>query len=175
MPQRNHIALAVLTLLVGFPVLAGSAPPESKDYYTATGVEDGRNLAHYAQTTPFDCGYCPTFHNLDNPKPEQVKAAAREFLWNHWRLKSRAYAKLTYHTVDAGATTHVFIEPDAQGRWRAVVRMIRNSGEVIDRGSAVDISWSQPAKTDSCPYMGSGTRPRVLVLRDEHGSIIETL
>lgn len=47
---------------------------------------------------------------------------ARDFIWNHWREKKRAYIVVMITSPDAGSNVHIFIEPDDANVWRVIWR-----------------------------------------------------
>lgn len=53
-------------------------------------------------------------------KKEKIKA--REFIWNHWKAKKRAYIAYEWTGADTGGDIHIFIEPDDKGRWFFALR-----------------------------------------------------
>ncbi len=57
---------------------------------------------------------------------------ARAFIWEHWQSKKRGYIRITFNSVDATSTSHIFIEPDSYGVWRVTWRIVRRNNEVDD-------------------------------------------
>lgn len=57
---------------------------------------------------------------------------SRDFVWGHWQTKKRAYIRISFDTVDAVSTSHLFIEPDRDGRWHVAWRIARHSNEITD-------------------------------------------
>jgi hypothetical protein len=49
----------------------------------------------------------------------------RDFIWWHWNDKKRGYVRVTYDSVDAKSTSHIFIEPDEKGEWSVAWRIVR--------------------------------------------------
>jgi len=56
----------------------------------------------------------------------------RDFVWTHWQTKKRAYIRISFDTVDAVSTSHIFIEPDSDGKWHVVWRIARHTNEITD-------------------------------------------
>jgi hypothetical protein len=87
---------------------------------TSASIKGPRQIQQYANGGHFDCGRFP------------VPEAARDFIWTHWQAKTRGYIRLTFHSVDAVSTSHIFIEPDSGGVWRIVRRIVRHTNEIDD-------------------------------------------
>jgi hypothetical protein len=101
-------------------------------YYTTEDIIQHRDLSLYESAGPYDGGYFPMFHNEDPQQAIDLQATAREFVWQHWKEKKRAYLIITFHSVDATSTTHLFIEPDDLGVWSISRRIVRHHGEIDD-------------------------------------------
>ena len=56
----------------------------------------------------------------------------RDFVWEHWQSKKRAYIRISFDTVDAVSTSHLFIEPDRDGQWHVAWRIVRHLNEITD-------------------------------------------
>lgn len=103
---------------------------------TATIIEN-RDLKVYDQAGHFDCrSWAHAFRkdlapdkNFDSVNVSLAKA--REFIWQRWQTKQRGYIRLTFDSVDAVSTAHIFIEPDDRGVWRVIWRWVRHY-DVID-------------------------------------------
>ena len=99
-------------------------------------VEQGRDLSQYDRL------------ELEDPSPfasePQTDAIprSRTFLWQHWHAQKRAYLILTLHSVDATGTSHVFVEPDNDGRWRVYWRIVRDMNEVSELPTYYAIEWA---------------------------------
>ena len=96
---------------------------------TANIISDQRDLKLYDQAGHFDCrGW--SNEALKDPRNyhnhvESLKSKAGEFIWEHWQTKKRGYLRITFNSVDATGTSHIFIEPDSQGVWQIVWRIAR--------------------------------------------------
>jgi hypothetical protein len=99
-----------------------------RDALTVEDVGQGRDLRTYDTLEVA----APEPRVAVDPRREQFLAPARDFLWKHWRERTRAYLILTASSVDATSTSHVFIEKDEFGRWRLYWRIVRHHGEVDD-------------------------------------------
>jgi hypothetical protein len=56
----------------------------------------------------------------------------RDFVWEHWQTKKRAYIRISFDSVDAVSTSHLFIEPDRDGQWHVAWRIARHTNEITD-------------------------------------------
>jgi hypothetical protein len=95
---------------------------------TSSIISGQRDLKLYEQARHFNCRRWTSaaINNKRNyDEVEQRLTKAREFIWEHWRNKKRGYLRITLDSVDAVSTSHIFIEPDAQGTWQIVWRIAR--------------------------------------------------
>jgi hypothetical protein len=95
---------------------------------TSSIISGQRDLKLYEQAGHFSCRRWTSaaINNKRNyDEVEQRLTKAREFIWEHWRNKKRGYLRITLDSVDAVSTSHIFIEPDAQGTWQIVWRIAR--------------------------------------------------
>ncbi len=89
---------------------------------TTPDIAQGRDLSIYDAGGHFDCGRASHRELFERV---QCIAEARAFISQHWRQRRRGYIRLSQDSVDAHATAHIFIEPDAHGVWRIAWRMAR--------------------------------------------------
>lgn len=100
---------------------------------TITGM---RNMSLYEDGGHFDCRVV-TLVALKKPNEERARIAsamkrARTFIWEHWQLKKRGYVRLTFNSVDATSTSHIFIEPDSSGVRKVMWRIVRHNNRLDD-------------------------------------------
>jgi hypothetical protein len=107
-----------------------------QDYeLTAQDIAEGRNLKLYEQGGHLNCfSHIPvgTRKEADEIARRAGKrvAAARRFILSHWDEHRRGYIRLSFDSVDANATSHIFIEPDSGGKWQVIWRIVRSSNEI---------------------------------------------
>jgi hypothetical protein len=128
-------------------------------------IAAGRDMRLYEQAGHFDCRRWSEVA-LKNPQENNTRveaalAAARRFIWEQWQNKRRGYIRLTFDSVDAASTSHIFIEPDADGRWQIFWRVAR---------------WHAllPSGVDDLPVIRAVVRPppngkAVLIFKGAHG------
>ena len=110
---------------------------ENGELTTAT-IAENRDLKVYDQSGHFDCRFWAHAFRKDSATDktsDSIKASlskAREFIWQRWQSKRRGYIRLTFDSVDAVSTSHIFVEPDERGSWRVVWRIVRHFGEIDD-------------------------------------------
>ena len=93
-----------------------------KGELTAKDITQNRDLTKYEQGGYFDCrGW--TAKNDDRGECNEKKI--RDFIWSHWTEKKRGYIRITYNSVDAQSTSHIFIEQNSNGKWRVARRIVR--------------------------------------------------
>lgn len=85
----------------------------------------------------------------------QNVTALRDFIWSHWKEKTRGYARLVISGTDNTVTLHIFIEPSRSGvshiRWRGVNRWTEGAVVRLIFGhwsDAVVLERAQSAKPD---------------------------
>jgi hypothetical protein len=125
---------------------------------TTSDIAQGRDLSQYVDGGSFDSGF------NDRRNPSKV----RQFIWNCWHHRHRGYMRDSGHSVDASGTSHIFVEPAADGRWHVAWRIVRSDSTVSDMPDIVSVTW-QPRKR--------GDRPgeRVLVFRHREDYEIQRL
>ena len=88
---------------------------------TSKDITQNRDMAQYDKGGHFDC------HGWDKePKDVCDEKKVRNFIWQHWTEKKRGYIRVTYGSVDARSTSHIFIEPDEKGEWYIARRIARS-------------------------------------------------
>jgi len=105
--------------------------------FTTNAIAGTRNLPLYDDAGHFDCREFTREAIYKRPKEEKARIAsamgnARAFIWEHWQSKKRGYIRITFNSVDATSTSHIFIEPDSSGVWQVTWRIVRHSNEVDD-------------------------------------------
>jgi len=75
---------------------------------------NARDMTLYKKLGPFVI----TPLTRGNNSVEAAEAKVRQFVWNQWRERRRAYASLTIINIEGEPNTaSFFVEPDAKGRW----------------------------------------------------------
>jgi|GEM_PF-1728873 len=95
---------------------AALLPTPSPTQETPTAA---RNLSDYAFGGHIVCNEASS---RNSPRCQSSYRKARDFIWNHWREKKRAYIVVMVTSPDAGSDVHIFIEPDSANVWRVVWR-----------------------------------------------------
>jgi hypothetical protein len=162
-------------LILAIAVVAGGlgSTPQKGPVKPNTPTE-GRDLSNYKQSGRFGCGM--TVKSDEYHTCLDSITRARDFIWEHWERKQRAYAIVRLSSVDAVSDSHIFIEPDDTGVWHIVWRIER----VVCMGCAGDIdqvpdirSLERVKSERSFDYAPAGST--VLVFRDKTGKQIERL
>jgi hypothetical protein len=103
---------------------------------TAAIIAKGRDLQLYDQGGHFDCRrWTPDALKNGQENEQRIVSAlktARNFIWEHWQNKKRGYIRVTMNSVDCTSTSHIFIEPDAGGKWQIVWRIARSHAMMSD-------------------------------------------
>jgi hypothetical protein len=126
---------------------------------TASNIAQARDLTQYDGGGHFNCrkwtrpqGAAQS--NCDLPK-------VRDFILQHWQDKRRGYIRITFDSVDAVSTAHIFIEPNPQGRWHVAWRWARHSGVVTDLPDIVTVERANLERT------GVNDGSYILVFKDK--------
>ena len=171
-------AVFVLNILCVFPLWGQKTQSKTTTTYvkvvfqpngelTAGGITENRDLAKYVDGGFFDCrGW------IDAQKRQLCdEHKLRDFIWKQWHEKSRGYVRVTYDSVDAVSTSHIFIEPDKSGNWSVKWRIARwhalpgGSNQITNIENIAAVEQSGNIKT----YRW------FLVFKNEAGAIIERI
>ncbi len=144
-----------------------------KGQLTTAAIAQKRDLSLYDDGGHSNCraglvsfqGEDDADFNLENCRIPEV----RDFIWEHWQSKRRGYVRISFDSVDAVSTSHIFIEPDQNGRLHVAWRIVRHSGEITDIPDIISIERAEPGKMDR----GGGSY--VLVFKDRDGEEEERL
>jgi len=99
--------------------------------WTTKDITQKRDINQYNEGGHFWCSLRPWGNEEDRLTGEKK---VRDFIWQHWMEKKRGYIKLSCASVDTSNTYHYFIEPDKNGNWSVVIRVIfQNSNETFGR------------------------------------------
>jgi hypothetical protein len=105
--------------------------------FTTDEIAGARKLSLYDDAGHFDCRRFTQEAIYKRREEEKARIAsamksARDFIWEHWQSKKRGYIRITFNSVDATSTSHIFIEPDSSGVWQVTWRIVRHNNEVDD-------------------------------------------
>lgn len=105
--------------------------------FTTDEIAGARTLSLYDDAGHFDCRRFSQDATYKRPEEEKTRIAsamksARDFIWEHWQSKKRGYIRITFNSVDATSTSHIFIEPDARSVWQVTWRIVRHNDRVDD-------------------------------------------
>ena|SRR5687767_7902189 len=124
---------------------------------------------------------CNEAYSRNSRRCQSSYRKARDFIWNHWREKKRAYIVVMITSPDAGSDVHIFVEPDDANVWRAVWRwesLYCASCPKPDTSDAIyqspdmrSIERKRAGETDVDVPLGT----RYLVFLDAHGNEVERL
>ena len=95
---------------------------------------------------------------------------ARRFIYDHWVSRRRAYIAIDFPCADCMPTLHIFIEPDAVGRWRVVNVLEESRFDPQRRPDAFDIAFRRPTADERRREKAV----RVLSFRDSSGTEVDS-
>jgi hypothetical protein len=97
----------------------------------------------------------------------------RDFVWEHWQSHKRGYVRVSFDSVDAVSTAHLFIEPGSDGKWHVAWRFARHNNTITDVPDIRSIRQRPAIGSDvECRCKVGDT---VLSFLDSEGSEIEVL
>jgi hypothetical protein len=123
---------------------------------------------------------CKTPFSRQSPSCQPSYRTARDFIWNHWREKKRAYIVVRITSPDSASDVHIFVEPDDSNVWRIVWRWENLycvschpdiPGEIYQSPEMRSIKQIRAGETDVDMPLGT----RYLIFRDASGSEVERL
>ena len=142
-----------------------------KGELTTSDIAQERGLSLYDSGGHFNCrSWIPA---QDDPKPNCDIPKVRDFIWQHWENKQRAYIRITFDSVDAVSTSHIFIEPDQNGKWHVAWRIVRHLGEITDIPDIRSIKQRRATREDFECNCKPGTM--ILSFIDWEGDEIQAL
>jgi hypothetical protein len=142
---------------------------KDKGEMTTKNIIQDREMSKYYNGGYFDCRDGPVWVESRGTCDENK---IRDFIWQHWTKRQRAYIRVTYNSVDAIGTSHIFIEPNKQGKWTVHWRIVRSSAlpgshdEITDVEKIVYVE-----RVEDKPKMGEWA----LVFKNRFGTAIETM
>jgi hypothetical protein len=144
---------------------------------TASDIAQHRDLAIFEDGGHLDCrSEMVLASGMSAPefRPESCDLPKlRDFVWQNWQTKKRGYIRITFASVDAVSTSHLFIEPDNRGQWHIAWRIARHNNLITD---IPDIrSLRQRPATDSDVYCRCKPGAIVLSFIDWQGEEIQML
>ena len=127
-----------------------------KGELTSKTITQGRKISEYDQGGYFDCReQAPG----DDPCGECDEKKIRDFIWQHWTNKKRGYVRVTYNSVDSLNTSHIFIEPNANGAWKIEWRIARFH-VIPELNNRID-DVPEIITVDLCERLPSSRRPSI--------------
>jgi hypothetical protein len=101
-------------------------------------------------------------------------ASLRAFIWDHWRQKKRAYARVIESDIDTANEFHIFIEQHGD-IWRVVLRRLNIwAGGGVVRRTLEDLPEATTVER-ATPTAGDHPGDFVLVFRDRAGKEVKRL
>jgi hypothetical protein len=113
------------------PVARKKATPKNpaQTQHTSKRRNNKRNLGKYKKVGPYTLAL-----TMDAQVRMGTLATIRDFIWQHWRTPSLAYATVTFYSKEGEPSTYYyFIEPDNTNSWRITVEINRLT---VDRGGS---------------------------------------
>lgn len=125
---------------------------------TTSNIAEKRSLSVYDAGGHFNCREYAKDVNCDFSK-------IRDFIWQHWQNKQRGYIRVTFDSVDAVSSSHIFIEPDKSGTWH----IAWHNHVLTDIPEIIFLEQAKPEKTET-----DGGK-FILVFKNNEGDEIQRL
>ena len=149
------------------PQIASESPIAVQIPSERVTPEQSRDLTRY------DIGGYVDSCNYLGKEEEECQAKrdlARDFIYQHWRQKTRGYISVGYPCVDCGPTDNFFIEPDKNGQWRIVIRFEESRYGIEQLPNAYGVKFRRATAEER----EHGDPPRVLSLLDKNGKEVRS-
>lgn len=135
---------------------------------TTEGLTQNRDMSQYDQGGHFDCR---SWIAKDKPHGECNENKIRDFIWQHWTKKKQGYLRITYNTVDATSTLHIFIEANENGEWNVAWRIARSHAMPQYNNQITDIWGISIEQVIEKPKKGSWA----IIFKNSSGKIIRKI
>lgn len=110
--MRSNFLRTLATVLL--PAIAGASSVNNEPRIAA-----GRVLAEYDDGGVFEFSFYPARAKEEKAKFDQELARLHAFVWSHWTTRRLGYVRIVHYGVEGQHFgEHLYIEPDARGRWR---------------------------------------------------------
>ena len=144
---------------------------------TTSDVAQQRDLASYASGGHINCRDGMVRYGGESAADFSSERCQlpklRDFVWEHWQAKKRGYIRISFDSVDAVSTSHLFIEPDKDGKWHVAWRIVRHLGEITDVPDIRAIKQRSATRNDFECRCDPGSM--ILSFSDWEGDEIQTL
>jgi hypothetical protein len=143
----------------------------------ASDIAQERDLASYDDGGDINCRVGTVRHPgetaADFSSERCQLSKLRDFVWEHWQTKRRGYLRISFDSVDAVSTSHLFIEPESDGKWHVAWRIVRHFGEITDMPNIRGIKQRPATSNDFECRCSPGSM--ILSFIDWEGDEIQTL
>jgi hypothetical protein len=128
--KNLKIATFTILILTTFVCLIFAQEMKTKNKFseekgiglTTTDITQKRDMSLYIKGGHFDCR---DFAEKDELSLDCDSKKARDFIWENWTKKKRAYLTISADSIDSTSTLHIFIEPNKKGNWTIAGRIAR--------------------------------------------------
>lgn len=123
-------------------------------------IDEGRDMSLYDDGGTHGCSRKRPECDLIRCEPTIEKA--RRFVWEHWKKRKRGYVAVVRAYPEGERTTHLFIEPNENGKWRVVERTVPMLREPADTehyrlGELLEVNWNRATPKDERYGLTPGT------------------
>lgn len=152
------------------PIIVVTENPPFYKTFTQADLIENRDLSLYDSHSAFSNCFNQGFDGSEFRKCQKELPKTRDFIFQHWKEKKRAYIVYEWTGVDCSGDVHIFIEPDNDGEWHII---LRSAGDFRYQELTEWVGYSLKYKraTDDNYSLEKGTF--YLSVRDEKGNEID--
>ena len=131
-------------------------------------ITSGIDITKYEQLGHFDCRQWAAADSVKRSafyekRKEAKLERVRALIWSRWQQRKPSYLRVTYDSIDAVTTHHIFIDLDQSGKRQLILRSLCTYG---------DSSISDYPPIHHLEYKGTEKKPSVLVFKNDVGAMI---
>ena len=138
---------------------------------TTPTITAGIDLTKFDQLGHYDCRQWVAADSINRSafyekRKEAGLERVRALIWSHWKQRKPSYLRVTYDSVDAVTTHHIFIDLDKTGQRQLILRSLCTMG---------DAPLSEYPVIHQIELKGTEQKPSILVFKNDAGKTIISL
>lgn len=136
---------------------------------TSPTITAGIDLTKFDQLGHFDCRQWAAADSVKRSsfyekRKETALERVRALIWSRWQQQKPSYLRVTYDSIDATTTYHIFIDLDEMGQRQLILRPLCNYAP----GNGYPPIYH-------LEYRGTEKKPSALLFKDNAGTTIASL
>lgn len=138
---------------------------------TSPMITAGIDLTKFDQLGHFDCRQWAAADSVKRSafyekQKEAELARVRALIWSRWQQRKPSYLRVTYDSIDAVTTDHIFIDLDKTGQRQLILRSLCTMGEA---------PLNEYPAIHQIELRGTEQTPSILVFKNDAGKTISSL